>query len=77
MLLKCVFAANNDDTNQTCREAITTLIQYHTKAKTLNGSVCMMGKNHNILYVAMKLCYLWQMQDAGDLLISIKRMSTV
>lgn len=28
-----------------------------------NGSVCMMGKYHNVLYVAVKLCYDWQLKD--------------
>lgn len=28
-----------------------------------NGNVCMMGKYHNILYVAVKLCYSWQLKD--------------
>ena len=29
-----------------------------------NGSVCIMGKYHDILYVGMKLCYDWQLKDA-------------
>lgn len=28
-----------------------------------NGNVCMMGKYHNILYVAVKLCHTWQLKD--------------
>ncbi|KAH1027184.1 uncharacterized protein LOC109535533 isoform X1 [Dendroctonus ponderosae] len=59
----CAGAANND-TEQTCKEAITTLLLHHDKTKNANGTVCMMGKYHNILYVAVKLCYLWQLQDA-------------
>lgn len=31
--------------------------------KNVNGTVCMMGKFHNILYVAVKLCYDWQLKD--------------
>ncbi|ERL93237.1 hypothetical protein D910_10533, partial [Dendroctonus ponderosae] len=54
----------NNDTEQTCKEAITTLLLHHDKTKNANGTVCMMGKYHNILYVAVKLCYLWQLQDA-------------
>ncbi|XP_060531206.1 uncharacterized protein LOC132704905 isoform X2 [Cylas formicarius] len=56
-------AANDDNVQETCKEAVSTLVRYHKKAKTANGTVCMMGKYHNILYVAMKLCYLWQLKD--------------
>lgn len=28
-----------------------------------NGSVCMLGKFHNVLYVAAKLCYDWRMEN--------------
>ncbi|KAL1509683.1 hypothetical protein ABEB36_004386 [Hypothenemus hampei] len=63
-LIQGCAGVDNDNTETTCKEAISTLIRYHNKAKTANGTVCMMGKYHNILYVAMKLCYLWQMQDA-------------
>lgn len=28
-----------------------------------NGSVCMLGKFHNVLYVAAKLCYDWQLNN--------------
>lgn len=60
------YIAANNDTEQACKEAITTLLQHHDKTKNANGTVCMMGKYHNILYVAVKLCYLWQLQDAGN-----------
>lgn len=31
--------------------------------RSQNGNVCMMGKYHNILYVAVRLCYSWQLKD--------------
>lgn len=32
-----------------------------------NGFICMMGKYHNILYVALKLCFIWQLKDTGTI----------
>lgn len=45
------------------REAILGILKYHQTMREQNGNVCMMGKYHNILYVAVKLCYSWQLKD--------------
>ncbi|CAG9762830.1 unnamed protein product [Ceutorhynchus assimilis] len=71
-LIQGCAGVHNNNTELTCKEAITTLIRYHDKTKTANGAVCMMGKYHNILYVAVKLCYLWQLRDA-DLVCKLLR----
>ncbi|KAF7272222.1 hypothetical protein GWI33_014978 [Rhynchophorus ferrugineus] len=57
--------AEDGDTNASCVIAIDTLIRYHRRAKLSNGNVCMMGKNHNILYVGLRLCYIWQVKKSG------------
>ncbi|CAH1169736.1 unnamed protein product [Phaedon cochleariae] len=56
-------SAADTDIEDTSRTAIKTILQYHDEMKDENGGVCKMGKYHNILYVAMKLCYDWQMKD--------------
>lgn len=48
---------------KTVREAILGILKYHQRMRNQNGNVCMMGKYHNILYVAVKLCYSWQLND--------------
>ncbi|KAG5867488.1 hypothetical protein JTB14_004780 [Gonioctena quinquepunctata] len=53
------------DLDETCRIAVKTILHYHDQMKDDNGKVCMMGKYHNILYVAMKLCFDWQVKDGG------------
>jgi ankyrin repeat/SOCS box protein 17 len=43
--------------------AVMSAIRYHANSKTSNGKVCLMGKFHNVLYVAAKLCYDWKLKD--------------
>jgi ankyrin repeat/SOCS box protein 17 len=43
--------------------AVMAAVRYHGNSKTSNGKVCLMGKFHNILYVAAKLCYDWKLRD--------------
>jgi ankyrin repeat/SOCS box protein 17 len=43
--------------------AVMAAVRYHANSKTLNGEVCLMGKFHNILYIAAKLCYDWKLKD--------------
>jgi ankyrin repeat/SOCS box protein 17 len=38
-------------------------MRYHANSKTSNGKVCLMGKFHNILYIAAKVCYDWRLND--------------
>lgn len=58
-----LFILVETNTDESCKVAIKTLIRYHEERKDQNGKVCMMGKYHNILYVALKLCYIWQLKD--------------
>ncbi|XP_056636739.1 uncharacterized protein LOC130445213 [Diorhabda sublineata] len=55
-------------------EAIKTIIKYHDEQKDNNGKVCIMGKYHNILYVAIKLCYVWQIKDAETIGLLLKEI---
>lgn len=45
-------------------------LRYHNISMAENGSVCMLGKFHNVLYVAAKLCYDWRL-DNNELVANI------
>lgn len=53
------------DPQKVVREAVVCILRYHENAKTKNGNVCMMGKYHNVLYIALKICYDWQLKDSA------------
>lgn len=38
-------------------------LRYHETSKDNNGQVCLMGKYHNVLYIAAKLAFDWSLQD--------------
>ncbi|XP_045479233.1 uncharacterized protein LOC123684134 isoform X2 [Harmonia axyridis] len=52
---------------KTAKEAVTCILRYHDIMKETNNSICLMGKFHNVLYVAMKLAFDWQVQDSGTI----------
>ncbi|CAH1955102.1 unnamed protein product [Acanthoscelides obtectus] len=56
---------------ESSRIAIKTILNYHDEMRDQNGTVCLMGKNHNILYVAMKLCFDWQVQDLAIICVQL------
>ncbi|KAJ8924738.1 hypothetical protein NQ315_000891 [Exocentrus adspersus] len=58
-------SAVETDREETCRLAVLTIIRYHEEMRDSNNTVCMMGKYHNILYVAVRICYDWQLKDSG------------
>jgi ankyrin repeat/SOCS box protein 17 len=45
--------------------AVMAAIRYHAASRNSNGKVCLMGKYHNVLYIAAKLCYDWKLSDAS------------
>ncbi|KAJ9589841.1 hypothetical protein L9F63_027901 [Diploptera punctata] len=51
------------DVSGGARCAVMAALRYHDASKASNGSVCLMGKYHNIIYVAAKLCFDWKIQD--------------
>lgn len=53
----------NSEPQRIVRLAIISILRYHENSKKANGSICRMGNYHNILYVAVKLCYDWQLND--------------
>ncbi|XP_063537840.1 uncharacterized protein LOC134747184 [Cydia strobilella] len=60
----CAAGQNHTD-KTTCKNFITSALKYHNNCKATNGDVCLMGKYHNVLYIAMKLSFDWSLQDNG------------
>ncbi|XP_076664743.1 SOCS domain-containing protein stops [Andrena cerasifolii] len=54
-------AAENLDKQDVCERIVMSALRYHNIAMMENGYVCMLGKFHNVLYVAAKLCYDWNL----------------
>ncbi|KAG8257253.1 uncharacterized protein LOC124357876 [Homalodisca vitripennis] len=52
-----------DDTEGGCERAVQAALRFHQTSKEENGGICLLGKYHNVLYVAATLCYDWQLQD--------------
>lgn len=46
-----------------CERIVSAALRYHNISMADNGSVCMLGKFHNVLYVAAKLCYDWSLNN--------------
>ncbi|KAJ8934584.1 hypothetical protein NQ318_008045 [Aromia moschata] len=67
-------SAVEGDTQESCRIAIQTIISYHEEMRSKNGKVCMLGKYHNILYVAVKLCYVWQLKDVDTVSLLLEHI---
>lgn len=59
------FLGQNISESKTCKNFVTSALRYHNSCKTNNGDVCLMGKYHNLLYIAMKLTFDWSLQDNG------------
>lgn len=60
----CARGQNKSD-NATCKSFVSCALRYHNRCKSDNGDVCLMGKYHNLLYIAMKLAFDWSLQDNG------------
>ncbi|XP_020284317.1 uncharacterized protein LOC109855002 [Pseudomyrmex gracilis] len=55
--------AENLDKHDVCERIVNSALRYHNITMSDNGSICLLGKFHNVLYVAAKLCYDW---DIGN-----------
>lgn len=44
-----------------CERIVQSALRYHNISMSDNGSVCLLGKFHNVLYIAAKLCYDWNL----------------
>ncbi|XP_012140809.1 SOCS domain-containing protein stops isoform X1 [Megachile rotundata] len=55
--------AENLDKQDVCERIVMSALRYHNIAMMENGYVCMLGKFHNVLYVAAKLCFDWELKN--------------
>ena len=46
-----------------CERIVQAALRFHNISMSDNGSVCLLGKFHNVLYVAAKLCYDWNLSN--------------
>ncbi|XP_058443052.1 uncharacterized protein LOC131425296 [Malaya genurostris] len=44
--------------------AVKSAIDYHRKMRSDNFKVCMMGKYHNVLYIALRVAWDWSLEDS-------------
>ncbi|XP_022199849.2 uncharacterized protein LOC111056762 [Nilaparvata lugens] len=58
-----VIRACSTNHEEGCKKAVVAITKFHKKSKDNNGSVCLLGKYHNVLYVALKLCFDWKLND--------------
>uniref|UniRef100_A0A0A9YGN5 Ankyrin repeat and SOCS box protein 17 n=1 Tax=Lygus hesperus TaxID=30085 RepID=A0A0A9YGN5_LYGHE len=49
---------------EACKSAIVSALNFHKTTRGQNGEVCLMGKYHNVLYVAARLAFDWKLEDA-------------
>jgi ankyrin repeat/SOCS box protein 17 len=45
------------------RCAVTAAIRYHASSRSSGGRLCLVTGHHNILYIAAKLCFVWNLDD--------------
>lgn len=57
-------AGQNLSSDQVTSLAILSAINFHKNMIKKNSNVCLMGKYHNILYIALKLCWEWNLKDS-------------
>ncbi|XP_052868368.1 uncharacterized protein LOC128274269 [Anopheles cruzii] len=56
--------------------AVRSAIDYHRRYRSENYEVCLMGKYHNVLYIALRIAWDWGLEDSGivrELLVEIYR----
>ncbi|XP_015604594.1 uncharacterized protein LOC107272198 [Cephus cinctus] len=55
--------AENLEREDVCERIVLAALRYHNITLVENGSVCLLGKFHNVLYVAAKLCFDWKLRN--------------
>ena len=62
-MIQYKLAAEGLEKLDVCERIVQAGLRYHNIAMMGNGSVCMLGKFHNVLYVVGKLCYDWKLRN--------------
>lgn len=59
---------------EAARLAVLAAVKYHREKKDLNNDVCLMGKYHNILYIALRICWEWGVRDSAVVIILLEEI---
>ncbi|XP_052899959.1 uncharacterized protein LOC128306472 [Anopheles moucheti] len=60
----CIQGRQTASTQLAVGLAVTSAIDYHNRMKGDNYEVCMMGKYHNVLYIALRITWDWGLEDS-------------
>uniref|UniRef100_A0A182JGV5 Uncharacterized protein n=1 Tax=Anopheles atroparvus TaxID=41427 RepID=A0A182JGV5_ANOAO len=61
----CIQGRQTASTQLAVGLAVTSAIDYHNRMKGDNYAVCLMGKYHNVLYIALRVAWDWGLEDSG------------
>uniref|UniRef100_A0A1A9WZ24 SOCS box domain-containing protein n=1 Tax=Glossina brevipalpis TaxID=37001 RepID=A0A1A9WZ24_9MUSC len=61
-------------TEEVARIAVLAAVRYHRDKKGGNGDVCLMGKFHNILYIALRTCWDWGVRDSAVVVVLLEEI---
>ncbi|XP_073816066.1 SOCS domain-containing protein stops isoform X2 [Musca autumnalis] len=64
----------NMNTDEVARIAVLSAVRYHREQKDANGDVCLMGKYHNILYIALRTCWDWGVRDSAVVVVLLEEI---
>lgn len=58
-----ILGSSGADKQDGCRRAVHAALRFHSTSRENNGQICLLGKYHNVLYVAATLCFEWKLED--------------
>uniref|UniRef100_A0A182T9D7 SOCS box domain-containing protein n=1 Tax=Anopheles maculatus TaxID=74869 RepID=A0A182T9D7_9DIPT len=61
----CIQGRQTASTQLAVGLAVTSAIDYHNRMKGDNYQVCLMGKYHNVLYIALRITWDWGLEDSA------------
>ncbi|XP_075148003.1 SOCS domain-containing protein stops isoform X2 [Haematobia irritans] len=65
---------HNMQADEVARIAVLSAVRYHRDQKDANGDVCLMGKYHNILYIALRTCWDWGVRDSAVVVVLLEEI---
>lgn len=71
-----ILGSSGSDTQDGCRRAVLAAMRFHSSSRQANGHICLLGKFHNVLYVAATLCFDWNLQDTEVVVQLLKDIYT-
>lgn len=68
----CCSSEEDCSVQAACKKAVSAALKFHEMTRDNNGSVCLLGKYHNVLYVAVKICFDWKLEDSETVVQLLK-----